>query len=268
MFLTRKSLKKINALTIVYCAMSVVFFSIFVVFKWLRISEDNLLLVFVILPLIMCIIFRMVGRYAEGKGKLINSGNKLIFQELRPDEFVRLYEEKRDCPDNVISKPDFDVLRMLVAAYDAMGDTSNVLNTIEEMLSIAPEKKKMVVKLLKSAALFDRGEIENAELIYSEAINQKMNTMTRMVFDAVTKCDRAIAIGDFTTAEAYTKQTLTQKFPPNTPLSILYAHFHLAKIYCATDRLEEAKEYLKYCVENGGETVLKAEAAERLEKLQ
>ena len=93
----------------------------------------------------------------------MNSGNKLVYQELCPAEFIRLYEEKRDSSENVISKPAFEVLSLVVTAYDVLGDTEHELETIDEMFSIASEKKKPLVNLLKAAVLFNIGKIEEAE---------------------------------------------------------------------------------------------------------
>lgn len=266
MFLTRKALNKITLLTAAYGILGVFCFIVAGIFAGLLIA-NKLLIILGIVSLILGIIFRTIGKYAEGKGKLINSGNKLIFHELRPAEFIRLYEEKRDCPDNVLSKPDFDVLQLLTTAYDALGDTDHELETLDQMLSVGCEKQKATAHLLKSAVLFSMGKVEEADLLYSEVQNGKMSLLAKTTADIIMRSDRAMALGDFTTAETYYKQMLTKTFPKSTPLSILYAHFHLAKIYSQTKRIEEAKIHCRYCVENGGETGIQSEAAAMLNTL-
>ena len=80
----------------------------------------------------------------------------------------------------------------------------------------------------------------------------------------ITDSDRALAYGDYIIAEEYFKKALVSKFPHNTPLSILYNHYHLAEIYVKTNRPDEAKEHLEYCIQNGGETGIPAEARKML----
>lgn len=266
MFLTRKSLKKIRLLTGAYYILGVFCFLMSGVFALLG-EISWFLVAFGIVCLLLGVVFRAVGRYAEGKGILLNSGNKLVLQQLRPAEFIRLYEEKRDSSENVIAKPDFDVLRLVATAYDALGDTEHELETLDEMLSIASEKKKSSAVLLKAAVLFSIGKIEEADRLFSQVQNTKMDLVTKMMSDMILKSDRAMAIGDYATAEIYFKQMLAKTFPKNTSLSLLYDHFGLAKIYKRTERFDEAKFHCNYCVENGGETSIQAEAVNMLNDL-
>lgn len=263
MFLTRKSLKKINLLTGAYLVWGAFCFIVSVVFALLSIEYVPLIVIGVF-SIAFGALVRVSGKYAEGKGKLINSGNKLVHMELRPAEFIRLYEEKRDSPDNVISSPDFDVLSLVVTAYDALGDSESALTTLDQIISIAPDKKRPLAKIIRASILYSVGRIEEAEQLYREVQNEEMDYMAKAVLDVMLKCDRAMALGDYTTAEAYNKQLLARTFPKNTPLTVLYAHFALAKIYCATERLEQAKVHLNYCVENGGETAIKSDAVDML----
>ena len=54
--------------------------------------NENFLLILGIIVYLLCILMIFWGRYAEGKGKLINLGNKLVRNELKPAEFILHYE--------------------------------------------------------------------------------------------------------------------------------------------------------------------------------
>ncbi len=257
MFLNKKSLTKIWLLVGAYLALATFSFLIAIVFAILEI-EGNFHIIVGCFCLAVAPLTYAIGRYAEGKGKLINSANKLIFHQLRPADFIRLYEEKRDDSSNVISKPDFDVLQALIAAYDALGDADRALETADQILAITPKKKLARAKLLKCSLLYSIGRSEEAEVIYRDVLNGKLDMMTKYFSDVVMKSDRALALGDDTTAEAYSRQVLSQK---STPLSILYAHCHLAEVCYRTNRRSEAEVHLNYCIENGGETGIQRKAA-------
>ena len=266
MFLTKKALFKIWFITITYAVFGVIWFLMPIVHTALR-SDSVRYVVFGIIFLLLSVFFYKWGRFAEGKGKLLSKGKKLIHYELRPAEFIRLYEESRDCPDNVISKPDFDVLWVVLSAYDVLDDVEREFEALEHKSIVAPEKKKPLVKILKASMLFDKGRTEEAESLYFEVLNGKKDLTTMATLDVLAKCDRAKAMGDYATAEAYYRQKLIKSFPKNTPLDIILARFSLAEICCKTDRKEEAKEHFNYCVENGGETSMASTAREMLEKL-
>ena len=259
MFLNKKALTKIwllvggYLLVATFCFLNGIVFAIFEM-------ECTIFFILGSLCLVLTPLFYKLGRYAEGKGKLISKGNRLVFHQLRPAEFIRLYEEKRNDPGNVISKPDYDVLQLLLTAYDAQGDKNRALETVEQMITIAPAKKINVAKLLKASLLFDSGRFDEAEAIYRDVVNGKMDIMSKALADAVMKSDRALALGDDTTAESFSRQALTQTFPKPTPLSMLSAHYHLAGICYRTGRMEEAQEHRKYCIENGGETAIQQDA--------
>ena len=259
MFLTKKALKKIKLLVGVYCGLGAFCLIMSIVFVCLN-MEIKFLIILGVLALFLGFVFNKFGRYAEGKGKLLNLGNKLVLHQLRPAEFVRLYEQARDCPDNVVSEPDFDVLKMLVTAYDAMGEVDLMLEVIEQMLSSFDGSKQAQAKLLKSSVLFDMGKIEEAEKLYSEVLNSKMDFITKSILDDVMKTERAIALEDFTTAEAKLKASLEIPRYNKIPLMTLYLRMDLGKVYCKTNRFDEAKDCLKYCIENSGETNIKSSA--------
>lgn len=265
MFLTRKALKKVKLLVGVYCGLGALCFIVSIIFVYFHI-ETAFLAVMGAIALFLGVIFNKFGRYAEGKGKLHNLGNKLVFHQLCPAEFVRIYEEKRDCPDNVVSKPDFDVLKMLVTAYDAMGKTDEELEILDQMLSISVGGRQAQAKLLKSSVLFDIGKTEEAEQLYSEVLNGEMDLITKSLLENVMKTDRAIALGDFTTAEAYLKSLIANPRYNKRPLTALYLRMDLGKIYCKTNRFKEAKACLEYCIQNSGETNVKTEAEKMMKE--
>jgi len=266
MFLTKSALRKINVLTGTYYIIGLFSLVIFGIFCHLDV-EANLLLFIGIFCLVFGILIRPWGKYAEGKGKLLNSGNKLVMHELRPAEFIRLFEEKRDCPDNVVSKPDFEVLQLLVVTYEALGDKELEMGIIEYMCSIAPENRKALAKTLKASILYDTGNIEEAERLYKELLGEKLDFITKSTLDVLTKIDRAMAFGDFTMAEAHCKQLLIQKFPKPTPLNTVSINLILGEICYKTGKTDEAKAYLNYCAQNGGETVYKTKALNMLNSL-
>lgn len=259
MFLTRKALKKIRLIVGVYCGLAVFCLVMSIVFVLLD-MEIKPLIILGVLALFLGFVFSKIGRYAEGKAKLLNLGSKLVLQQLRPAEFVRLYEQTRDCRDNVVSEPDFDVLNILMTAYDSMGETDKSLEVLEQMLSAFDGSKQARAKLLKSSVLFDMGKIEEAEKLYSEVLNSKTDIITKSMLDDVMKMERALALEDFTTAEVKLKTSLENSRYNKFPLMVLYLRMDLGKIYCKTNRFEQAKECLEYCMENSGETSIRAQA--------
>lgn len=257
MFLTRKALTKIWLLTGAYIALAALCFLLGIL---CAVLEVDYILDFVFGGLCLAaspLIYKF-GCYAEGKGKLINKANKLILHQLQPAEFIQLYEEKRDDPSNVVSKPDFEVLQMLTIAYDATGDTAQALQTTELMVAAAHRKKLNRAKLAKCSLLYSLGYFEEAEAIYSDVVNSKLDMISKYLADVTMKSDRALALGDLTTAEAYFRQALARK---STPLSTLYSHYHLATICYKTNRRSEAEVHRSYCIENGGETNTQHKAA-------
>ena len=260
MFLNKKALTKIWLLVGAYLVLASFCFLTAIVFAIFELGYTGHIILGC-LCLVLAPLSYKIGRYAEGKGKLINKGNQLVSHQLRPAEFIHLYEEKRNDPSNVVSKPDYDVLQLLLTAYDVLGDCASAMETIEQMITIAPAKKINIAKLLKVSLLFDAGRFDEAEGIYRDVLSKNLDMMSKALADAVMKSDRALALGDDTTAESFFRQSLTQKFPKPTPLSTLSAHYHLAGICYRTNRIEEAEEHRNYCIQKGGETVIQQKAA-------
>ena len=98
MFLTKKGLWKIVLMTLCYFVIGSVSIGAGVIFTFLGISSD-ILFVLGLICYVFCPIVIACGRYAEGKGKLINLGNKLVRNELKPNEFLKEYHKKRNCID-------------------------------------------------------------------------------------------------------------------------------------------------------------------------
>ncbi len=260
MFLTKKALIKIWLVTGVFLALALLSFWAFSVFS--QFFESGILLHLGVFCLSFAPLAYFSGRYTEGKGKLINRGRKLVTQQLRPAEFIRLYMEKRDCPDNVVAKPDYEVLQALVGAYDAAGDKPGALEAAEQMLAAAPERKKPIAKLTKAAILFGLGRMEEAEQLYHQTRGEKMDLLATALADTILKGTRAMAYSDYTTAELHFKQELARTFPKPSPLDRVGANFALALICRNTGRQEEARQYLRYCIEHGGETGMQSAAVD------
>ena len=263
MFLTKKALRKINLLTGAYFILSAVLFILSLIYTLLDL-KCTFLVILGFISFIGGLICIKSGRYSEGKGKLIGKGYRLVHHDLRPAEFIRLYEEKRDDPENVISAPDFDILSMLAIAYDSLGDEERCLETTNKLIDIAPEKKKAEAKLLKCSLLYNMEKTEEADLIFAEVQKEDLPLPLKGLSEILIKSDRAMAYGDYLMAEKYFKDRISAKFPHNTPLSKLYTHINLAKIYIKTDRPDEAKAHIDYCIQNGGETAIPRDAEKML----
>lgn len=260
MFLNNKSLLKIWLLVGAYLALATLCFLFEIIFVAFEI-EGSFHIIVGCFCLVAAPLFYAWGRWAEGKGKLLNKGNQLIFHQLKPAEFIHLYEQRRDDPSNIVAKPDYQVLQMLVAAYDALDDHDLALVTMDQALTVAPEKHRNRALIIKCSLLFNYGKLEEADALYRELSSKELDFMCKTLMDAVIKSDRAMLLGDVTTAEAYYRQAMNQSFPKPTPLSLLYYHYHLAKICYKTNRREEAEEHRNYCIENGGETGSQRKAA-------
>ena len=76
MFLTKKSFRKILIMAICYFILASIAISLWAVFNSMGIKENFLLMLGIIVYL-LCVLIIFWGRYAEGKGKLVNLGNEL-----------------------------------------------------------------------------------------------------------------------------------------------------------------------------------------------
>ncbi len=267
MFLTKKGLWKVLTIGIAYFLLGSFCVAAGAVFAFFG-AGSKLLFVLGTVCVVMCPLCIAWGLYAEGKGKLINLGNKLVRNELKPAVFIREYEQLRNTAGLVLSKPSIEVLRLAATAYDALDDRENCLSAVEEMIYAASEKKKMFAKLIKSSFLFSYGMVEEAEALFAEARTAKQDVSCRVLADAILMSDRAMAMGEYQTAEGYHLKMLTQTFPKLDPLSKLVIHFALGEVYERTQDREKAIFHYTYCVDHGGETAIKESARSALERVQ
>ena len=208
------------------------------------------------------------GRYAEGKGKLLAKGTRLIFRELNPAEFIREYDALRESPGLVVCRPGPELLQLLVAAYDALNDPAAALAAADAQLAAATGKWVIRAKMGKASLLYSYDRTEEAEAIFTEISRQKLGAVDTLMYDALLKVDRAVARGDYRTAEDYCLKKLGQGFPKPNPLETLYLHGKLALLYERLGEREQALEHYRYCAENGGRIALRDKAAEALERLR
>ena len=63
--------------------------------------------------------------------------------ELRPSEFIKEYLRQRNSTELIVNKPSIEVLQLVAIAYDSLNDRENCLATVEELVAVASEKKKI-----------------------------------------------------------------------------------------------------------------------------
>ncbi len=266
MFLTKKSFIKILIMAICYFLLGSICIALWFAFNSMGIKE-NFLLILGIIVYCLCVLIIFWGRYVEGEGKLINLGNKLVRNELKPAEFIKRYEELKHTDDLVIKKPSVDVLRVALIAYDLLDDRENALATVDEMIDIADDKKQNLAKLLKSSLLFSYGEIQAAETLFNEIQKQKLNMFCSGLVDIILKSDRAMAMGDYKTVEAYLLKTLSRSFPKLDKIEMLISNYQLGKVYEKLQETDKAITHYRYCVDCGGETAIKTSAIQKLQRI-
>lgn len=266
MFLTKKSYRKILIMAICYFVIGTSGIVLGIVFGDVG-RVDKFLIVLGILAYLLGVLFIFWGRYAEGKGKLINLGNKLVRKELKPAEFIKEYAYLKNSEELVIKKPSLEVLNLVIIAYDLLDDQENALATAEEMILAASEKKKTYTNLVKSSLLYAYDKKKEAEELFMETQKSKLDWMSNALVEAILKCDRAIAFGDYAVAEEYNLKMLERSFHKLDNLGKLMVHFKLGELYEKKQNNEKAIPYYQYCVNYGGETTLKRVATEKLQEI-
>ncbi len=264
MFLTKNSLWKIVIMAIAYFVIGTIGVTLGILF--MVYGYDWLILYLGIAMLCLCPLIVLWGLYAEGKGKLINLGRKLIFNDLRPRDFIREYDRLRSTGDLVINKPSFEILQFLIVAYDSLNERERALAVADELILMASEKKKALAKLYKVSLLFAYGMVEEGEELFVSVQREKLDFVAKGFVNNLYKSDRAIAIGDYKTAEMHNLSTL-ESASSQTPLVVLIAHFSLGEIYVKLGDAEKAVVHLEYCTKNCGETAIGKSASEALEKI-
>ena len=266
MFLTKKSLWKIIILPTLYFLLGTACIVLDIICWILGLTTPILLLgilMYLLTPLVALWVI-----YAQGKAKLQSAGMKLIYRELKPAEFIARYNQIQASPDLIVNKPSFEVLQLLVIAYEAVGDRERVLALCDQRIALASKKKKPLAILAKASYLYIYGDVAQAEELFAAARSQKQDVMCQTLTDAILKSDRAMALGDYATVEAYTQQMLARKFPKHEPLTLLLLHLQLAEVYEKTQRIEQAIEHYRFCAQNGGETVFQRNAQAALARLE
>jgi len=266
MFLTKQAIRKIIILSAVLFGLGTLLVLLGVLSNVFD-TPSNYLFVFGGFEYLFCGFYIFTGRYSEGKAKLINSATKLIRNELKPAEFLMEYNAIRFSNDLVVNKPDFDVLQRVATAYDLLDDEENALLTVEQMIATSKGKKKNRAYLLKASLLYSNGKTEEAEALFFEVQKQKLDVISKSLCDTILKGDRALALGDYKTAEAYFLKSLTQSFPKADKLMTLIYYHKLGEIYEKTKEPQKALYYYQYCIENGGATAIRRNAAESIARL-
>lgn len=254
-------------MAVCYILLGSICIALFMMFKNMDISA-NFLLILGIITYILCIIITFTGRYAEGKGKLINIGNKLIRCELKPAEFIKEYELKKNAEDLVVKQPSIEVLHLVITAYDLLDQRDKALETAEEMVAVADAKKKAFAKLLKASLLYSYDKFEEAEALFVDVQKDKLDIISKNLANVIFKTERAKALGDYKTVELCNLKLLESKFPKLDNLTKVVLNFQLGEIYEKMGENEKAFENYLFCANFGGETALKVTAKERLKNMQ
>jgi hypothetical protein len=216
----------------------------------------------------LCICSYFGGKYAEGAGKLINLGNSLVRNQLRPQEFITLYEERKTRTDLIIKKPRHDVLVLVAQAYNLLDDKEKCLLIADEMISVSNDKNRNYAELIKVSYLFDCGMVEEAEEMFLNIQKRKVSILHNLLAESIHKTDRALALKDYHTVELYCLKSLAQTFPKPDNIAKLVAHFALAHAYEGMNRKQDAIIQYEYCVKNGGQTAVVNHAKEALSTLK
>lgn len=266
MLFTYKSFWRIFAMCIVYFFLGSISLALSVAFSfgtpdltlfWLGIS------LYALIP-----IFAFWLRSAEGKGKPLALGYRLLRRDMRPAAFLAEYEALKNAPDLMICRPSTDLLQMVAVAESMLGHTDRALATVEEMIATAPKKKLTYAKMVKVSFLFVAGKIEEAEALLFTLRTGKLDILSQTLASAILEGDRAMAIGDYKTVEASRLRQLDSRFPKLDNLGRLAVHYDLAEIYMKMGNTESATLHYRFCAENGGETVLRENAIAALEWLR
>lgn len=266
MFLTKQAIRKIIILSAVLFGLGTLLLVIGVL-EALFTEPSPFLFVLAGVEFFIGVFNIFTARYSEGKGKLLNSANKLIRVELKPAEFLMEYNALRFSKDLVVNKPSFEILQMAALAYDLLDDEGNALLAAEQMVNVSKGKKKNRALLYKASLLYSAGKTEEAEALFFEVQKQKLDILSKAFADAVLKGNRSLAFGDYKTAEAFYLDTLAKSFPKPDRLSIVSCHYKLGEIYEKSGESQKALYYYQYCIENGGATAIRRNAAESIARL-
>ncbi len=267
MFLTKKGFAKILIMAICYIALGSICVALGVAFS-LAGADATLLLMLGVIVFLLCVLIVLWGLYAEGKGKLLNSARKLVRIDLHPGNFIKEYESLKGSQELIIKKPSFEVLQMLAVAYDSLDEREKCLATVEEMIAVAPVKKRTQAELFRVSILFSYGKKEEAELIFIKLQEQKLDAVSKLMVDSILKSDRAKAMGDYKTVELYNLNLLERSFPKLDNLGSLIVNYTLGEVYEKLGESEKSLARYEYCAANGGDTAIKTAAKKAIDSLK
>lgn len=266
MFLTKKGFRKILILVICYFSLGSIFVFASILFNSIGFSDKFLLVLGLILYL-LCILMFFWGRYAEGKGLIINLGNKLVRNELKPAEFIEYYENLKNSKDLVVNKPSLEVLQLVVVAYDSLDNKEKAITTADEIIKTVKNKRRNFAKLIKVSLLYSYDRIDEAEALFNEVQRQKIDFACINLVDTILKSDRAMVMGDYKTVEINSLKMLERSFPKLDNLGKLAVNYRLGEVYEKLQDKEKAIFHYQYCVNFGGETAIRKTALEKIQDI-
>ncbi len=266
MFLTKKSIFKIAFLGVMYFIAGSISLAMGVHFNTQGINESPLFVIGVVLYL-LCPLFVLWGRYAEGIGKLAKKYIGVLREGLRPAEFIKEYEDLTGSSDLVVCKPSTEALLFVALAYDCLDEYDMAISFAEKALAVAPSKKKTKATLFLVSILYSCGRTDEAENLFDEVQKGKLGFSAQAFADMIRKTDRAMAIGDYKTVISTELAQLEVKFPKPDNLAQLAIRHTLAVAYEKLGDTENALPYYRYCAEHGGETAIRSSARAALERL-
>ena len=259
MFITEKSFWKIIGMMLIYAYLGSLCLLLWASSAMLDFSDTFFLVVGVLCLLAIPLIF-LWGWRAEGKGRYLALGNKLIRVKLKPREFIRECEALMTSETLVYKKPCMEIFYLLLVAHDLLDEEERVLFYAEEIIRSAPKKKKATARLIKADVLFGQGRFDEGEALFVDVQREKMSLTCRAFADAIYKSDRARALGDYQTVETWNLTNLSQAFPKPDALTMLICHERLAEVYEKMGDKEKAIVHYEYCAAHGGETAITEKA--------
>lgn len=212
------------------------------------------------------LVYRMVIN--DGLVKWGRMGSKLIHDEKKPSEFLKLYERLTTSDEFIIKKERLEIFQFVQMSHNVLGEGEKCLEASDKLISLSNKKQKAWAYLMKVGCLYDMGEDEKAEALFNYAKTLKFNYAAASLYDALNKSERSRRQGDYKTAEQYWIKILEQNYPKLSAIDILIANYNLGEIYEQTNEKEKAIFHYNYCIENCGETIFGEKARQGIERLQ
>ena len=263
MYLTKKHIVTIVLRTLLFAVMAVALFMMsdkepLNRIRWLTIPTA-------VFSGIYAVLDPFIAPTAFGVSPFISEYNYFVEKELRPAAFIEYCNRTLNGTEFAVKKPDFDVLSRVLCAYELLGDEESAEKIRDEMLSTQKGKKLTHARLVRIDRMFELGQTEEADAELAEIERSNPDMLSRSIIANIRNSSRAKALGDYITAETFYLLTLRRSGKKKGVT--LNAHYSLGKLYKELGRTEDAREHLCYCVENGGECVMKTDAAKLLEEL-